>query len=278
MGFFDRLSNGWQLGKQSLAVIWNDKSLALFPLISGIASVGIIAAFYLGIGPDNIQGWIETQDKTGEIPWLGALLALILYFALSFVTIYFNAALIGAAALSLDGKDTTLGDGFKAANAHLLSILAWSVVSGTVGLLLSVIESNEKGGRILRSIIGTAWSALTYFVMPVMIFERKNVFSSVGSSINLMKQSWGENVSAQFSIWLYTLLLSLPVFLIFIYYANIESTRTIHIIIFGTVYILALTLLNQIAKSVLTVVLYRFAMAKQSVPGFDTKNLDNAFR
>jgi len=278
MGFFDRLSNGWQLGKQSLAVVWKDKSLALFPLISGIASVGMVAAFYFGIGPEKIQGWIEVQNETGEFPRVGIALAFTLYFVLSFVTVYFNVALVGATALSLDGKDTTLGDGIKAANAHLGSILVWSVISGTVGLLLSAIENNEKGGRIVRSIIGAVWSVITYFVVPVMIFERKNVFSSIGSSIKLMKQSWGENVGAQFSIGLYIMLFSLPVILLFFLLGGMIGIMAIPLLILGGAYILGVILLSQAAKSVLTVVLYRFAVDKQPAPGFDPQSLDNAFR
>jgi hypothetical protein len=39
MGFFDRLSTGWELGKESLRVVWKDKTLLVFPVMSGLATV-----------------------------------------------------------------------------------------------------------------------------------------------------------------------------------------------------------------------------------------------
>ena len=215
MGFFGRLSNGWALGKHSLAVVWNDKSLTLFPLISSVAWLGMIAAFYFGIGPQQLQDWLQIHNDTEEIPKAAVAAAFGLYFSLSFVVVYFNVALMGAVDLSLDGKDTNLWDGIKVANSHLPSILLWSVISGSVGLVLNAIENNKKGGELLRSILGTVWSVITYFVVPVMIFEKKNAFSAIGGSIKVMKDSWGENAGAQFSIGLYTFLLCLPAILLF---------------------------------------------------------------
>lgn len=273
MGFFGRLSNGWELGKHSLSVVWSDKSLTLFPLVSGVAWLGMIAAYYFGIGPEQMQNWLKIYNDTEEIPKAAIAAAFALYFSLSFVIVYFNVALMGAVGLSLDGKDTNLWDGIKVANSHLPSILLWSVISGSVGLILNAIENSEKGGEFIRSILGTIWSVITYFVIPVMIFERKNAFSSIGGSINVMKNSWGENVAAQFSIGLYTFLFCLPVILLF-FLMNIISPFIL--IAIAVVYIAAVTLISQTAKSVLIVVLYRYATGQQS-KGFDSQSLDNAF-
>ncbi|MCP3984076.1 MAG: hypothetical protein GY723_06785 [bacterium] len=278
MGFFDRLSNGWQLGKQSLAVVWGDKTLALFPAISGIASMATIAAFYFGIGPETIQRWLEVQNHTGEFPLIGIALTFLLYLVLSAVTVYFNVALVGAASLSIDGRDTTLGDGITAANALLGPILAWSAISGTVGLLLSAIENNENAGRFVRSILGVVWTAITYFVLPIMVFERQGPFSSIGRSIKLMKGSWGENVGAQFSLGWFFFLFALPVVILFFLSGGPGGTMAAALVPLGIVYLLALAILNQAAKSVLTIVLYRFATEQEAVPGFDNQLLDRAFK
>jgi len=46
MKFFDRLSNGWQLAKTSLAIIEEEKSLLLFPVLSTLALIMVCATFF----------------------------------------------------------------------------------------------------------------------------------------------------------------------------------------------------------------------------------------
>ncbi|MBP6812364.1 MAG: hypothetical protein KA138_12635, partial [Saprospiraceae bacterium] len=47
--------------------------------------------------------------------------------------------------------------------------------------------------------IGIAWSVLTFFVVPVLIFEDKGVIDTVKESGRLMKQKWGESLAANVS-------------------------------------------------------------------------------
>ena len=55
MGFFDRLAFGWRLGTTSLGVVARDKTLMLFPILSGVTGLALVAAFVFGIGPENLK-------------------------------------------------------------------------------------------------------------------------------------------------------------------------------------------------------------------------------
>ena len=45
-----------------------------------------------------------------------------------------------------------------------------ALVAATVGLILKIIESrSEKVGAIIASVLGMGWSAITYFVVPVIV-------------------------------------------------------------------------------------------------------------
>ena len=96
MGFFDRLAFGWRLGTTSLGVVVRDKTLMLFPILSGLAGLALIAAFVFGIGPENLKAAGQAQQGGGEIPPIYYVYAFAAYFGLSFIAVYFNVALIGA--------------------------------------------------------------------------------------------------------------------------------------------------------------------------------------
>src|SRR5207247_81709 len=86
-------------------------------------------------------------------------------------------------------------DGFRVAIQRLPQILAWSLLSAVVGLLLKVIEnSHKRAGQIVSAILGTAWSVTTYFVVPVLCVERVGPFAAVKRSVQTLKDTWGEGI------------------------------------------------------------------------------------
>lgn len=280
MGFFARLGFGWRLGMTSLGVVMKDKTLMLFPIISGISALLFAAAFILGIGPDHFMQ--HTHGMNGDENYtatpVGYALAFTLYMVLSFITVYFNVALLGAAQQSINGKDTVLGDGLAVANQHLGKIAGWALLSGTVGLLLGMLESNDKIGRIVRSILGTAWAVITYFVVPVMIFENQAPPAAISRSIALMKQTWGENAGAQFGIGI-IMFVAIPIIGVacFAVAALVHAAAAAMVVVF----ILAVPfviLAGMAAKAVLMVGLYEFATKSGSGGAFKREELQAAFQ
>ena len=278
MGFFDRLAFGWRLGTTSLGVVARDKTLMLFPILALISGALLTAAFVFGIGVENLSSQAQQARDTGEVQPLAILFAFLGYVALSFVAVYFNVALLGAAQQSIAGKDTTLGDGLSVANQHLGKIFGWALLSGTVGLLLNAIESNEKIGRIVRMILGTAWAVITYFVIPVMIFENQSPMAAIGRSTALMKQSWGENVGAQFGVGIISFLVLLGVVLVCAVGSALVPYAEYVLVPLGLIAIPVIVLGTMAAKAVLSVGLYEFATKKGGPSAFNPEQLRAAFR
>src|SRR5436309_5877657 len=104
----------------------------------------------------------QLLDANNNPVWWAWLVAFAFYFCTYFVIIFCNAALISCALMRFNGQEPTLGDGFRAAASRLPQIIAWALVSATVGLILKVIENaHEKVGEIISAVIGTAWSVIT---------------------------------------------------------------------------------------------------------------------
>src|SRR3989338_3015767 len=211
---FENFSRSWQLVKESFTVLKKDKEMMLFPIVSGILTV---IAFISLIVPFAVLSFLSGNEAPSPFFYL---LLFVYYVITSFIVIFFNTGLITCAHMRLNGKDPIFKDGLKHAWKHVGNIFVWSLISATVGLILRMIvdkiENSERlgpigklVGMIFIGLLGMAWSFLTFFVIPVMIFEKKNAFESIKHSGSLFKKTWGENVIGQFSMGLVFGLLSL---------------------------------------------------------------------
>jgi len=166
---FERMSSGFSLARSSWDVLRKDKKLLLFPLLSGIGCVLVLISFLVPTVVLAQNGVLANQNGDPNWAILGPLV-FAYYLVNYFVVIFCNAALVHCALMHFNGEEPTLGDGFRAAGARFPQILAWAAVSATVGLLLKAIENaREKAGQIVSAVLGTVWTAMTVFVVPVLV-------------------------------------------------------------------------------------------------------------
>ena len=62
------ISRGWALTKQSWAVLKNDRSLVIFPILSTIFAIVAVAAI---MGADGHRGRTRERDSRPEQPHVG---------------------------------------------------------------------------------------------------------------------------------------------------------------------------------------------------------------
>ncbi|HEX7384204.1 MAG TPA: DUF6159 family protein, partial [Burkholderiaceae bacterium] len=106
---FDKFSRSWTLVKASAAVLRSDKELMLFPVISTIATLVVLATF-------AIPAFALRMFEHG-VGVAGAVWGFLFYFCQYAVIIFFNSALVGAAMMRLEGKNPSLGDGIAIARS-----------------------------------------------------------------------------------------------------------------------------------------------------------------
>jgi len=195
---FESIGRSFALVKMSWNILMDDKKLLIFPVLSGIVSLIVILTFAL---PLLLTGSLGDMTDLDLVMFYGLLFV---FYAVSyFVVIFFNTALITCVNARLNGKEATIGDGLSNAMRHLGSILAWSLISATVGLILQVLEDKVGFiGQIAAALIGGAWGLVTFFVIPILILEDKGVADSVKDSVSLIKKTWGESIVGGGSIFL----------------------------------------------------------------------------
>lgn len=252
-----RIGTGWQLTKTSLRVLRKDKELLLFPLLSGVILIGILATFIGGMFVSVGFGAAFGGDWT----WLFAVLMMAYYFLSFFIGFFFNAAVIGAATIRLDGGNPTLSDGLRIARENVGRIFLWALFAATVAMILRAIQQRLGFlGKILIGLVGIAWSLATFFVVPVLVYEKLGPWSAVKRSAHLFKTTWGETLVGGFSLGAIFVLLGLAGILAPVLGYVLGGVVGLVVgVVLMVVYWVALALVASAATSILVAALYRYA-------------------
>jgi hypothetical protein len=263
-----KLGRSWQLMKTSLGVLRKDKEIMVFPVLSFVACAIILLSFFVGF-------WFVGVPSLDSIPWLWIVFMILLYFVLFFIVIFFNTAIIACANIRLNGGDPTVSDGLRIASQNIGRILIWAIISATVGMILQAIRERSGWiGRILVGIIGFAWTYVTFFIIPVLIYEKKGIASSIKRSASLFKQTWGETIIGTFGFGIIFGLLALigilPIFLGF-YIGGVTGAITGVIIAFF--YWAVLGVVASATNGIYVAAMYYFATKKQLPADFDASLL-----
>jgi len=225
------------------------------------------------------------EGKGGDNPLI-YVVAFLFYFCNYAVIIYFNSALIACAVIRFKGGNPTLGDGIRAANAALPQILAWAVVAATVGLILKIIESaNERAGQFVAGLLGMAWSAVTYFVVPSLVIARLGPIEAFKRSAAMLKRTWGEALTANFGIgliffiiFLFALIPLLAAMALIGAGANAGSTVLVVLGVLAVVVILVtISLISSALSTILQAAVYLYAAEGVVPQEMDDRMLRDAF-
>jgi len=262
-------------------VLREDKKLIVFPILSGLGCLLVLLSFAVPLA--IFTRWNEFRDNQNnfQLPiWMYAV-AFAFYFCNYFVIVFFNAALISCALLRYNGESCTLGDGLQAAASRLPQILAWALVSATVGVLLKVIENvHEKAGAIISAILGTAWTITTYFVVPVLVVEKVGPFEAIRRSMQILRRTWGESLGGHMGIGLFVFLLCLPGILLLglgIFLLTTQVVVGAAVLVLGVVYVLGCMAVSSALDVIFLGAMYQYATSHEAPRGFDAQVLARAF-
>lgn len=280
---FDKISYTWSLMGASWDVLKRDKSLLLFPLMSVISCLIVIASFAV---PTFAWGLYKPPAKeagpAAQVAYYG--LIFLFYFCNYFVITFFNTAIIACAISRMAGGEPTVSGGLREAFGRMHLIAGWALVSATVGLILRIIEDrSEKIGRIIAGLLGAAWSILTFLVVPVLVVENKGPFAALKDSAVLLKKTWGEQIVGNFSFGLVFFLLGIPGFALIAlgFYVGAAAHSLVllgSLIALGVVYLVILGLVQSALQSIFQAAVYLHAtgMSTGGPQGFPVQLLSQA--
>src|SRR6266545_4165890 len=128
----DSLTRSWRLFRQSFTVLSNEPGMLVFPVLSAVSALLLCASFFI---PLYQTGTLQAVARH-RAGWMDYIPLCSWYYANTFVVVFFNSAMVACAGIRLNGGDPTVADGFRIACSRIHRIAAWTLVAGTVGLLL----------------------------------------------------------------------------------------------------------------------------------------------
>jgi hypothetical protein len=269
-----RIARSFELAGASWRILKADKELVILPLLSLLAT---LATAYTFLRPlfDSC-----TTDATGascELATGDYILLGVMYVALAFITIFFNAALIHAANQRMGGGDPGVGSAIRGALLRVHRIFPWALISATVSVILRAIEERAGMiGRIIGAIAGIAWSLVTFLVIPVLVIEDIGVGRALKRSAEMFKRTWGENMAAQVGFGLLGFLLILPGVPVIGYGFTQGGTTGAVLIAVGFAWILLVILVLAALNGIFQTALYRYA-AGEGAGAFGEATMASAF-
>jgi hypothetical protein len=274
-----RFSNSFALVKASANVLKLDKELMVFPLMAGVATVLVAASF---IAPVFVMG-PELFAEGDGFTYTGAVFGFLFYLAQYTVIFFFNAALVGAALIRLDGGDPTVSDGLAIASKRMGTIIGYAAIAATVGMILRFLQERLGFvGRILVGLMGLAWTLTTYLTVPILVTKDIGPVDAIKESALIFKRTWGEQVIGNFGMgWAVFLIgLAWTALNIAVIVLMAQLGMGLSILFAGGIMVAGYVLLALFASAlngIYTAALYRFAMTGEA-GFFDPQIMGNAFR
>lgn len=210
----DKLTRSWRLFRTSVTVIRTHPKLLVFPFVTGLLT-SLIALFFLApvvlllLAPHWVQGgpfhaiadrigFLRVRQTAGfnfQLQPLGTFLLAGMYllnlFLATLSSVAFNSEILEA----LSGRPVSIQHGIEAALRRWKPVLFWSLLAGTVGLIIRALEERFAIlGRLVAGMIGLAWSVASIFAIPILVREPalSNPFEVLSKSARTIKATWGE--------------------------------------------------------------------------------------
>jgi Family of unknown function (DUF6159) len=264
------ISRGFRLAKASWTVVKQDRELLVLPVISFFCSLLVMGVFALGAFGIGIPAQGESVSPALYV------LGFVMYVALAFVTIFFNAAIVGTAMKRLKGEDASLKDGIALARQHIGKIFVWALITATVGMILRTLQERAGLiGRIVIGLIGVAWNVITFFVVPVLLYEPVGVPDAIKRSASIFRQRWGEQFIGNATIGLAVFLVAIPIVLVGGFIAVAMPIVGVPLLVIA---IGALMAVGAACSGVFNAALYRYATTGEASGAFSLEDMDSSFR
>ena len=272
-----KISNSIDLAKASWGVLKSDKELAAIPLASSI-TCGVVALAFGGLGYLSVEH--VKNPPAGQSDWnvtpLTWSIGVVGVFVIGMVAQFFAAVLIAGANERLEGGHPTLRSAFAKASSRTGSILGWSVVNATVGMVLSSIRQRAGFlGDIAAGLFGAAWNVITWLALPVIVVEGLGPIAAIKRSVEMLKQTWGENIIAQIGLGALGMVVMLPGMVVFGALAWLVPLLGIPLL--GIYFVVVASIMSALG-SIYRTALYRFAAGLPAGGAFQQEALAGAFR
>jgi hypothetical protein len=268
-----------------MSLLAEDKSLLVFPLLSSIAMVLLIASFAIPMLPSfSTLATLSRAELAQSMSGAGYVALFVFYWLQFAIVIFFNTALVEVALDRLDGEEAGVADGLRRAFSLLPVIIAYAFIAATVGTVLRLLaERLGFIGKIIIGLIGFAWSVATALVVPVLAAEDVGPLEAIRRSVELIRKAWGEDIIGNAGLGVVFGLLmfiaaAIGIFVIFIAASAHSMSAVIVLVVLLVLGLSLLALAQATLQGIYSAALYRYANGDPASGNVHQRLLENAFQ
>lgn len=267
------MRRGWRLTKGAWAVIRRDPTMVAIALMgAGFGLAGGAAMLYF-------SGYFDSSTHSQGDLLLAAAIGI---YPMTFLSVFFNVALAGAAVASFEGRPIGVREALGISWSRLGRIAQWSLLAAGVGLVLEQLASRIPGaGRLASWLLGAAWSLATIFAVPLLALEGPGPLETAKRSVHLIRSKWGEGIVGLVSIGAWTVVVMVPVGILLgigVSVRDRDPTAGAALIAIGVGAVLLVSALSLATRQVFSVALYRYASGAPDTGDFAAADLEEPFR
>jgi Family of unknown function (DUF6159) len=281
-------SRSWLLTKLTFGVINKDRELLWFALLSFIFSTLFSIAMVV---PAVIPAVLENGVSQESLEVYHYVIIFLTYFGLAFIATFFNVCVVYTTKVRFEGGNATFGESLKFGFSRLGLIFQWSLIAASVGLILRLLDNlAERFGkigeivmRIIIGMLGLAWSILTIFVVPVLVYEGLGPIDAIKKSAQVIKHTWGESLIKSIGLGLvqflvFALIILLSGGLTYVLSSAFQEMGLLIGIGVGVLLVLLAGLIFSVASTIFNTALYVYANNNIIASGFNEEIVKGAFK
>jgi len=271
-GLIEAVTDGWRLGGTAIGFVLGSKPLRRFLL----GSLG--AAVLLAAGVAVVA--VVLRRHGGPVVY-----ALAGFGASYFLSLMATAVAVGVAAMvsdALEGRPLRPSDGWRRMGSRRRAIAGWALIDATFGVPSKYVGSWTVD-QLAALVLGFGWGLLTFFAIPTIALTGASTWQSARHSLHLMRGRWGDAVYGTVYLWIRAVVVfglpaagSLAVGVLLIRHGRVVVGGALFAA--GVAGIVLAYVLAQAARTVITVVLYRYADSDTVYPAFPAELLDRSLR
>ncbi len=269
-----KIARSWRLTRASLQIVRNDRALFALALLSTVLGAAAMAIVF------GLTG-LFAHGAGGSRDGRGALAALILAYPLTFLSVFFNTAIVAAASAALDGRRLSVGEALAVPASRLGQVALWALIATLMGVVLEqILQRLPFGGSIAARLVGLAWSLASIFAIPALVLEDRPATQCLQRSAQLVKQRWGEGIAGNVIVTAWMAIVMIPLTIVFVIALAVSFEHTaalVVVIAVGALTLLGVTALAAVVRQTFAVALYRYATTDNAPGGFDERDLRAPF-
>jgi hypothetical protein len=281
-------TRSWMITRLTFGVINKDRELLWFALLSFVFSTAFSVAM---IFPTIIPALLENGFSQESLEIFEYAMIFLTYFGLAFIATFFNVCVVYTAKVRFEGGNATFDESLRFAFSKIHLIAQWSLLSASVGLLLRLLHElaanlgkiGQIVANILIGLLGMAWSIMTIFVVPVLVYEGVGPIDAIKKSAQVIRKTWGESLIKTIGLGLVQLLVFFIILIVsggltYVLASAFDITGLLVGVGVGILLILLTGLVFTVANTIFNTALYVYANNNMVASGFSEEVVKGAFR